>query len=134
VDSNGDMLAIKAAPDGDGLIEVLSAACQLFFWAADPFAAAVNRPDIAAQIKQELAKFGTLPGAFAAIRPTVPLSAGEAVSQHARDAGMHHRCRDRLPTWAEGWAPQIAALRRSKRNASRSRSGRSLSRFGKSVS
>jgi hypothetical protein len=33
-------------------------------WAADPFASAVNRPDITAQIKEQLQRFRTLPGAF----------------------------------------------------------------------
>jgi hypothetical protein len=46
------------------VVEVLSAACLLFMWAADPFAVAVNRPDITAQIKEQLHRFGTLPGAF----------------------------------------------------------------------
>jgi hypothetical protein len=65
--------AFKAAPDGEGVVEVLSAACLLFMWAADPFAAAVDRPDVAA-IKEQLQRFGTLPGAFPA-EPPSPLSA-----------------------------------------------------------
>ena len=63
-DTKFQITAFKAAPDGEGLVEVLSAACLLFMWAADPFASAVNRPDITAQIKEQLQRFGTLPGAF----------------------------------------------------------------------
>jgi hypothetical protein len=63
-DSNMLITAFKAAPDGEGIVELLSAACLLFLWAADPFAAAVNRPDISAQIKDQLQRFGTLLGAF----------------------------------------------------------------------
>jgi hypothetical protein len=63
-DANMQITAFKVAPDGEGIVEVLSAACLLFVWAADPFAAAVNRPDISAQIKQQVQRFGTLPGAF----------------------------------------------------------------------
>jgi len=65
-------LGRQQAPDGEGVVEVLSAACLLFFWAADPFASAVNRPDVTAQIKQELARFGTLPGAFPGMPPKTP--------------------------------------------------------------
>jgi hypothetical protein len=42
--------AFKAAPDGEGMVEALSA-CLMFIWAADPFAAAVDRPDLNAKIK-----------------------------------------------------------------------------------
>jgi hypothetical protein len=45
-------------------VEALSAACLMFIWAADPFAAAVDRPDVNAKIKVELRRFGTFPGAF----------------------------------------------------------------------
>lgn len=68
-DGNMRITGFRAAPDGEGTVEVLSAACLLFFWAADPFALAVNRPDITAQIQQELARFGTLPGAFPGTTP-----------------------------------------------------------------
>jgi hypothetical protein len=63
-DINKEITAFKAVPDGEGVVEVLSAACLLFVWAADPLAAAVDRPDITAQIKEQLQRFGTLPGAF----------------------------------------------------------------------
>src|SRR5262249_9969626 len=63
-DTNMEITAFKATSDGEGVVEVLSAACLLFMWAADPFAAAVDRPDITAQIKEQLQRFGTLPGAF----------------------------------------------------------------------
>ncbi len=63
-DTNMQITAFKAAPDGAGTVEVLSGACLLFMWAADPFAAAVNRPDITGRIKEQLKRFGTLPGAF----------------------------------------------------------------------
>jgi Family of unknown function (DUF5677) len=68
-DANMQITAFKVAPDGEGIVEVLSAACLLFIWAADPFAAAVNRPDISAQIKEQLQRFGTLPGAFPRAAP-----------------------------------------------------------------
>ena len=59
----------RAAPHGEGVVEVLSAACLLFFLAADPFASAVDGPDVTVQIKQELVRFATLPGAFPGIAP-----------------------------------------------------------------
>jgi Family of unknown function (DUF5677) len=65
-DANMEITAFKVAPDGDGLIEVLSAACLLFLWALDPMAAAFNRPDITDQIKRQVQRFGTLPGALPA--------------------------------------------------------------------
>jgi hypothetical protein len=67
-DSNMRITAFKAA-DGEGAVEVLSAACLLFFWAADPFAATVGRPDVTAQLKEQLRRFGSLPGAFPGVRP-----------------------------------------------------------------
>src|SRR5260370_26570383 len=63
-DTNMEITAFKAAPDGEGVVEVLSAACLLFMWAADPFAAAVDRPHVTAPIKAQLQSFGPLPGAF----------------------------------------------------------------------
>jgi hypothetical protein len=63
-DSNMEITAFKAAPDGEGMVEALSAACLMFIWAADPFAAAVDRPDLTARIKTQLQRFGTLPDAF----------------------------------------------------------------------
>lgn len=68
-DANMQITAFKAAPDGEGVVEALSAACLLFMWAADPFAAAVNRSDVTAQIKKELHRFGTLPDAFPGEKP-----------------------------------------------------------------
>jgi len=63
-DSNMQITAFKVAPDGEGVVEVLSAACLLFIWAAEPFAVAVNRADITTQIKEQLQRFATLPSAF----------------------------------------------------------------------
>jgi hypothetical protein len=68
-DSNMRVTGFRAAPHGEGVVEVLSAACLLFFWAADPFASAVDGPDVTVQIKQELVRFATLPGAFPGIAP-----------------------------------------------------------------
>jgi hypothetical protein len=64
VDSNQQITAFKVAPDLDGLVEALSAACLLFIWAADPFAAAFNRPDVSAELSRQLKLFAQLPGAF----------------------------------------------------------------------
>jgi hypothetical protein len=69
VDGNMRITAFKAAPDGVGAAEVLSGACLLFFWAADPFANTVGRPDVSAQLKDQLARFGTMPDAFPGERP-----------------------------------------------------------------
>jgi len=63
-DGNMQEVGFRVAPDGEGTVEVLAAACLLFFWAADPFAASVNRPDVPAALQRELARFGTMPGAF----------------------------------------------------------------------
>jgi hypothetical protein len=63
-DADMQITAFKAAPDGEGIIDVLSAACLMFLWAAAPFAAAVDRRDITARLKAGLQRFGTLPGAF----------------------------------------------------------------------
>jgi len=56
--------AFKVAPDTDGMVEALSAACLLFIWAADPFAAAFARPDVTAGLSNQLKLFAELPGAF----------------------------------------------------------------------
>ncbi|HEY1806393.1 MAG TPA: DUF5677 domain-containing protein [Terracidiphilus sp.] len=64
VDSNGQIRAFKVAPDQDGLVEVLSAACLLFIWAAGPFAAAFDRPDTTSELSKQLKLFAELPGAF----------------------------------------------------------------------
>jgi hypothetical protein len=68
-DDNLRITAFKVAPDGKDLVEVLSAACLLFLWAADPFAVVANRPDITARIKDEVQRFGTMPGAFPREQP-----------------------------------------------------------------
>jgi hypothetical protein len=64
VDSNEQITAFKVAPDLDGLVEAVSAACLLFIWAADPFAAAFNRPDVTSELSKQLKMFAQLPGAF----------------------------------------------------------------------
>ena len=70
-DAKGQITSFKSAPGPEGLVETLSAACLLFLWAADPFADSAGRPDITAKIKQEVQRFGTLPGAF----PDMPTKA-----------------------------------------------------------
>jgi uncharacterized protein DUF5677 len=70
-DANMQITAFKVAPDGAGVVEVLSGACLLFIWAVDPFAAAANRPDITERIAEQLQRFGTLPGAFPGKAPAV---------------------------------------------------------------
>ncbi len=64
VDANQRATAFKVAPDTDGLVETLSAACLLFLWSADPFAATFGRADITAELAERLRRFGELPGAF----------------------------------------------------------------------
>lgn len=56
--------AFKVAPDLDGLVEALSAACLLFIWAADPFAAAFDRSDVSSELSKQIKLFAQLPGAF----------------------------------------------------------------------
>jgi hypothetical protein len=68
-DANVRITAFKVAPNGDGLIEVLSAACLVFLWAADPFAVSAQRPDVTAQIEEQVQRFATLPGAFPGEKP-----------------------------------------------------------------
>jgi hypothetical protein len=68
-DAKGQITSFKSAPGPEGLVETLSAACLLFLWAADPFADSAGRPDITARIKQEVQRFGTLPGAFPDMPP-----------------------------------------------------------------
>jgi hypothetical protein len=63
-DANMQITAFKSAPDPDGLVEVISMACLLFLWAADPFAVSAKRPNITEQIRQQVQRFGSLPGAF----------------------------------------------------------------------
>jgi Family of unknown function (DUF5677) len=64
VDSSKQITAFKVVPDTDGLVEALSAACLLFIWAADPFAAAFGRQDVSAELSRQLKLFAELPGAF----------------------------------------------------------------------
>ena len=64
VDSSQQITAFKVAPDLDGLVEAVSAACLLFIWSADPFAAAFTRPDVSAELSKQLKLFAQLPGAF----------------------------------------------------------------------
>jgi Family of unknown function (DUF5677) len=56
--------AFKVAPDTDGMIETLSAACLLFIWAAEPFAVVFERPDVSNEMSKLVQQFGQLPGAF----------------------------------------------------------------------
>jgi Family of unknown function (DUF5677) len=64
IDNSQQITAFKVAPDLDGLVEALSAACLLFIWSADPFADAFNRPDVSAELSKQLKLFAQLPGAF----------------------------------------------------------------------
>lgn len=64
VGDNQQITAFKMVPDTDGMVEALSAACLLFIWAADPFAAAFDRPDVTAELSIQLKRFAQLPGAF----------------------------------------------------------------------
>jgi hypothetical protein len=63
-DANMEIIAVKVAPDTEGLVEALSAASLLFLWAVDPFAAAIARPDVTAQIRDQVQRFAELPEAF----------------------------------------------------------------------
>ena len=63
-DENMQITAFKVAPDTEGLVEALSAACLLFIWAADPFAAAFDRPDVSDELLKQVQLFGKLPSAF----------------------------------------------------------------------
>jgi hypothetical protein len=63
-DANMEISAFKAVPDTDGLVEALSAACLVFIWAVDPFAVAVERQDVTAELSKQIQVFATLPDAF----------------------------------------------------------------------
>jgi hypothetical protein len=63
-DANMEISAFKAAPDPDGIVEALSAACLILIWAVDPFAAAFERQDVSAELSKQIQVFATLPGAF----------------------------------------------------------------------
>jgi Family of unknown function (DUF5677) len=56
-----EITAFKVAPDTAGLVEALSAACLLFIWAAEPFAVAIDRPEVSAEISRRLQQFAQLP-------------------------------------------------------------------------
>jgi hypothetical protein len=64
LNSAQQITAFKVAPDPDGLIEALSAACLLFIWSADPFASTFDRADVSAELGRQLRLFAQLPGAF----------------------------------------------------------------------
>jgi hypothetical protein len=63
-DEHLQITAFKVAPDTEGLVEALSAACLLFIWAADPFAAAFDRPDVSDELLKQVQLFAKLPNAF----------------------------------------------------------------------
>jgi hypothetical protein len=63
-DATGRAIAFKVAPDTDGVVEALTAACLLFIWAAEPFAVSFDRPDVSAELSKQIQAFATLPGAF----------------------------------------------------------------------
>jgi hypothetical protein len=63
-DATTRAIAFKVAPDTDGLVEVLNAACLLFIWAAEPFAVSFDRPDVSAELSKQIQAFAMLPGAF----------------------------------------------------------------------
>jgi Family of unknown function (DUF5677) len=63
-DANMQITAFKLAPNTDGLVEALSAACLLFIWAAEPFAVVFNRPDVSPELSKQIQRFAELPGAF----------------------------------------------------------------------
>jgi hypothetical protein len=63
-DEHLQITAFRVAPDTEGLVEALSAACLLFIWAADPFAAAFDRPDVSDELLKQVQLFAKLPNAF----------------------------------------------------------------------
>lgn len=63
-DANMEISAFKAVPDTNGLVEALSAACLVFISAVDPFAIAVERQDVTAELSKQIQVFATLPDAF----------------------------------------------------------------------
>jgi len=64
VDPSEQITAFKAAPDTEGIVEVLSAASLLFVWAAAPYADTNGLSDMAATISERVQEFAKLPGAF----------------------------------------------------------------------
>jgi hypothetical protein len=64
VDGGGQITDFKAAPDGSGLIEVLSAACLVFLWSAGPYAETNGLSDAGTALSERWQAFATLPGAF----------------------------------------------------------------------
>jgi hypothetical protein len=69
VDLEGEIKALKVAPDTDGLLEVITAATLMFVWAAAPFAASNGLTAAVDTIHAKIKEFATLPGAFAAKSP-----------------------------------------------------------------
>ena len=64
VGADGEITAFKVAPDGAGLIELLSAASQIFLWVAAPYAHTNGLTDLESTISDRLQQFATLPDAF----------------------------------------------------------------------
>lgn len=64
VDENEEITAFKVAPDGAGLIELLSSACLMFIWAAAPYAHTNGLTDVESVISDRVQQFGTRPNAF----------------------------------------------------------------------
>jgi hypothetical protein len=64
VNAGGGITDFKAAPDTNGLVEVLSAASLIFLWSAAPYAETNGLPDTAAEVDARLKELATLPGAF----------------------------------------------------------------------
>jgi len=60
--ADGEISHLKAGPDANGLVEVLSAASLIFIWAAGPFAETNVLSDIVIEINARLQEFKALPG------------------------------------------------------------------------
>jgi hypothetical protein len=56
--------ALKGAPDTDGLVETVCAACLLLHWVAGRFAAEVGRIEVARELAQQTKAFDELSGAL----------------------------------------------------------------------
>src|SRR5208337_4384295 len=63
VGASGEMTSFKAAPDVEGLVDVLSATSLLFIWSAGPYAETNGLADAVAAINERVQEFKTLPGA-----------------------------------------------------------------------
>lgn len=64
VDARAQITELKAAPDGAGLQEVLTAATLMFVWAATPFATSNGLTTCVDLIQTKINEFAKLPGAF----------------------------------------------------------------------